>query len=272
MAGLGGWAMAKLWQGDSHVEKQAERVAASWDEEARSRKAAVDLLGRVEAVLRNYLQAADIEEKAKFVRHAQRVSLLMESHYRRHELVPAQFERIKDLQPFAIEKRPFIYVEARLAGGEVRTLSMEEMPDRALKIDWESEVAYQPMSIEEFVERKPEEAMDFRVYARLDTFYSYEFSDPERYVALLLTERGSEQFLFGYVERGTETEAELTRILEPNIRVPKPVMLRLRFLPETRARRSVQVEKMVSPRWVYAEDPGVAVSTGDPAKSPQNGR
>ena len=31
----------------------------------------------------------------------------------------------------------------------------------------------------------------------------------------------------------------------------KPVLLRVRFLPDTQSRRSVLVEKVVAPRWVY---------------------
>ena len=107
----------------------------------------------------------------------------------------------------------------------------------------------------EIHEQKPSEAMDFRVYARLDTFYAYEFADRERYQALLLTGRNSEEFLFGYIEKGSADEIELTRFLSREITKGQPVLLRLRFLPETRSRRSVLVEKVVAPRWVHVEPP-----------------
>jgi hypothetical protein len=255
---LGGWALAKLAQGEAHVEEQAERIDAVLEAEKKSTEQATELLERAERRLGAYLAAGEAREKAKFVRHPARVAPLMDAYYRTHDLKPAKFASIENFQPFGVENRPFIYVEAKLADGSLRPLSMEQCADGELRIDWESEVAYMPMRLEEFVEKKPGEAMDFRGYARLDMFYSYEFADQKRYQAVMLTERESEHFLFGYIERGTEDCERLIRLLAPQIRTPKPVMMRIRFLPGTISRRSVLIEKFVSPRWIHVEDPSDA--------------
>jgi hypothetical protein len=115
-------------------------------------------------------------------------------------------------------------------------------------------VGYLPIDPAEYIREKPTAPMDFRVYARLDTFHGYEFMDRERYQALLLTFRDSEEFIFGYVEKGTSDERFLTEFLGRDLLVAQPVYLRLRFLPDTRSRRSVLVEKLVAPRWVHIDN------------------
>ncbi|NIP98684.1 MAG: hypothetical protein GWO24_36860 [Akkermansiaceae bacterium] len=255
LIGLGGWALAKLSQGEERLDQQAESVQASWAENERETREALELLAEIERAARAYLMAGEIGEKARYVRHRERVMPLMESYYGRHGLKPAQFESIEQIRPLAIENKPFDFIEVRLAGGGNVMLFIEETPDGELKFDWEAEVAYQPMALEDYIREKPTAAMDFRVYARLDTFHAFEFVDRERYQALLLTERNSDQFLFGYIEKGTEDEVQLTRFLSRNITKGQPVLLRLRFLPGTRSHRSVLVEEMVAPRWVHVTPP-----------------
>ena len=140
-------------------------------------------------------------------------------------------------------------------GGESIPLLVEQLANGDLKFDWESEVSYQPMEIAEYLEKKPTEPMDFRVYARLDTFYGFEFSDPRRRLPLFLTFRDTDEFLFGYIERGTPGEVGLSKFLRRQILVGQPVILRLRFLPGTQSHRSVLVEKVVAPRWVLIDVP-----------------
>ena len=255
LLGLGGWALGKLSKGEAHLDEQVELVQANWDEEERKRQEALDFLSRVERVTRDYLGAGDLSEKAKHVRHAKRVIPLMDAYYRRHDFKPLQFERIDYIRPIAIEQRPFVFLTVGVEGGETIMLFIEDTPEGELKFDWEAEVAYQPVELEDYVEQKPTEPMDFRVYARLDTFYSYEFSDQGRYQALLLTARDSGEFLFGYMERGTEDELELTAYLKREVKRRKPMMLRLRFLPGTLGKRSVLVEKVLARSWVHVEPP-----------------
>ncbi len=253
--GLSGWALSKLSRGEEHLEEQVKEVRQGWDEEERREREATELLARVEEAVKAYLLAGDITEKASWVRHRERVIPLMESYYQRHDFNPVRFERITKFLPVGIGGFSFFSIFAEVEGGGQVGLLVEDTREGELRFDWESEVAYQPMEIEDYLKQKPTEPMDFRVYAALDSFYNYEFSDSERYRALLLTFRDSEEFLFGYVEIGSQSERALTYYLRKSQGTIQPVLLRLRWLPETRARRSVLVERLVALRWAHANAP-----------------
>ena len=143
---------------------------------------------------------------------------------------------------------------------------LEQQAGGVLRFDWESEVCYQPTSWAEFIEERPEEGLDFRVYMKADAHYAHEFSDKEAYRSLYLTVRGEEAYLFGYVPRGTDLEERIDKALRTGRGGPVPALLRLRFEPGSRGQRLVRVEEMRSPRWAYLEDPDWAdPGGGNPA-------
>ncbi|MCH2298762.1 MAG: hypothetical protein MK441_12790, partial [SAR324 cluster bacterium] len=205
---------------------------------------------RLERMVADYLAAPTVEEKSKYVRHPERVLPLMREFYQRRELAIVRFQSIEALRPAEVENYPFFGIDVKVEGKSgVQLLLVEECADGELLFDWESEVNYQPMAISDYLEKKPTEPMDFRVYARLDTFYSYEFTNQERYQPLKLTFRDEDEFLFGYVEKGSVEARGLTALLEEE-KAEYPLLLRLRFLPETKSRRSVLVEKVLATSWV----------------------
>ncbi|MFP6859243.1 MAG: hypothetical protein VCA73_18335 [Roseibacillus sp.] len=252
---LGAWALMKVTKGEAHLEAESKQVRAGLDQEERERQSALALLTRVEKLATRYLLADDVVAKAAYVRHRERVLPLMQEHYQRHDFKTVHFESIEEFYPIGVGNYPFIYLTGKGEGGESIPLLVEQLANGDVKFDWESEVSYQPMEIAEYLEKKPTEPMDFRVYARLDTFYGFEFSDPKRHLPLFLTFRDADEFLFGYIERGTPGEVGLSKFLRRQILVGQPVILRLRFLPGTQSHRSVLVEKVVAPRWVLIDVP-----------------
>ncbi|HJM62752.1 MAG TPA: hypothetical protein QGF50_03470, partial [Roseibacillus sp.] len=186
---------------------------------------------------------------------------LMREYYRRHELTSARFQAVGDIKPTQVENHPFFAIDPMIEGkSDARGLLIEDCADGELRFDWESEVSYQPMAISDYLEKKPAEAMDFRVYVGLDTFYGYEFSDQERYQSLKLTFRDEDEFLFGYIEKGSAHGRGLAALLGAR-GVSLPLRLRLRFLPDTGSRRSVLVEKVLANSWVQIEE---SESAGQP--------
>jgi len=247
--GLGGLLMLISGEREETRKSQAEQ-----EERRKQTGEAQELLERVEQVVRRYLATTSVEEKSKYVRHRARVLPLMREYYGRRELTSARFQAIGDIKPAEVENYPFFGIDVMVEGkSDAQLLLIEDCADGELRFDWESEVNYQPMEILDYLEKKPIEAMDFRVYVGLDTFYGYEFSDQERYQSLKLTFRDEDEFLFGYIEKGSEHGRGLVALLgarEGYI----PLRLRLRFLPDTRSRRSVLVERVLATSWVQIEE------------------
>jgi len=238
---------------EKNVVKEEVRMKQSEDAEK--------LLEKVEQVTRKYLAATSVEEKSRYVRHRARILPLMREYYRRHELTSARFQAVGDIKPTQVENHPFFAIDPMIEGkSDARWLLIEDCADGELRFDWESEVSYQPMAISDYLEKKPTEAMDFRVNAALDTFYGYEFSDKERYQSLKLTFRDEDEFLFGYIEKGSAHGRGLAALLGAR-GVSLPLRLRLRFLPDTGSRRSVLVEKVLANSWVQIEE---SESAGQP--------
>lgn len=247
---LGGWSAITLSRGEINLKGQEAESSRKKEKEARETASALALIERLERAVSGYLSASTVEEKSSYVRHRERVLPLMRDHYRRHELLGEEFESIEDLRAAEVENYPFFGVDVKVAGKtDVKLLLIEDCEDGELRFDWESEVSYQPMAISDYVGKKPTDVMEFRVYAELDSFYSYEFSDQDRYKSIKLTFRDEDEFLFGYVERGSMQERGLTAILEGKEN-EFPLLLRLRFLPDTRSRRSVLIEEVLATSWV----------------------
>ncbi|MDA1007077.1 MAG: hypothetical protein O3A87_11440, partial [Verrucomicrobia bacterium] len=258
--GLGVLFMA-LWRirkGDEKLSLQTERVEARLEKEREEGEVAAQLTMRIKEVADLYLAARTVEEKLRHVRMPEKVRPLMEDYYRTHSLDQRLTEGFYFFEPIAVQRHPFLILKMQMRGGGDVVLVMEEGEDGDVRVDWESDVAYATMTLDEYVERKPLEATEFRVNVAYDSFYSFEFSDQDRYVSLFLSERDRPGFLFGYAERGSLVHEQLVEILgrdeegkdlRKGERVVAPMLLRVRFLPDSRGLRSVLVEELVSPGW-----------------------
>ena len=251
--GVGYW---HIPSGDERLRSRAAEVSEKLAVEQQELEEAAALMDRIEDVLRRYLAAETIEEKARFVRDPERVLPLMRAYYQDHELVPQRYERVKSFYPVGVENYPFLVVQAGLESGEVLPLLLQQVGEEEIRLDWESEVAYQPMTMEAFLRKRPETGVDFRVYVSYDQFYAFEFADPAKFVSLMLTERNSDGFLFGYVERGGQAHEEIARLLDQTESPQEAMLLKLRFLPGSLGTRSVLVEEVVAPRWAYVDGTG----------------
>ena len=247
---LGGWASVTLFKGEARRESESRKLLAKQMDADQQEASARVLIERLEQLVTAYLGAPSVEEKSRFVRHPERVLPLMREFYQRQELLTDRFEAIETLRPAAVENYPFFGIRVKVEGkADPRLLLVEDCEDGELRFDWESEVNYQPMAISDYLQKKPTEAMDFRVYARLDTFYSYEFTNQDRYQALKLTFRDEDEYLFGYVERRSVEGRGLAALLADD-KAEFPLLLRLRFLPNTESTRSVLVGKVLATSWV----------------------
>lgn len=225
--------------------------------EAEQKKEAEERYLIMEHTLRDYMAADTLEKKSKYVRHPERVRPLMEDYYSRNEMITRDFEGVSEYHIVSLENHPFIALRAELAGEKGIAVLLEEEKE-AFKIDWESEVSYQPMSPETFREKRPDGAATFRFYVRPDHFYAYEFQDEQKWRCYKLTLRDSEEHFFGYVERGSLIDEEMekaTRNEKSAATRKSPLILKVSYPPAGRSDRLLKIEEIISIRWAYATNP-----------------
>ncbi|MDB4386782.1 hypothetical protein N9Z15_01075 [Akkermansiaceae bacterium] len=224
--------------------------------EEKERIEAASSYDALESQLGAYFSATTIEEKLKYVRHPERVEPLMRDYYSRHKIIPKEYKSIVEFHIVSLDNRPFTALSVETKDESKKLAVLVEKTSEGSKFDWESEVVYQPMSLDQFMEKRPAEAMDFRVYATADRYYAYEFQDEQKWLCYRLSERDGEGYLFGYFSREQEEVVEkVMGSLSPTRKIAKPLVLRLRFRPNGKGPRSVLIEKVVAERWAYSTDP-----------------
>ena len=254
------WAAVVGLQGEKAVESKVQDVASKLEQEEEENRSALDFAKELDLVARKYLAAKTISEKAKYIRDRERVVPLMKDFYSRKELEPESCERVTSFSPLGLENQSFMLVglEMSNASGDEKTkwIMVEQTEDNRVLVDWEADVAYQPIPLEEYLVRKPTEPVRLRLLVQKDHFYNYEFSDAERYLSVKLTDRDSDHYLFGYLERGSKAHDVVEELLQDNPLGYDPMIVQVRFMPDTESKRSVLVERIVEPRWIYTNGDG----------------
>lgn len=248
LLGVLGWAM---FQGAG--EEKVEALGAAGPGAGGMEEAEVHL-ARMEEVLREFLGAETVAERAKWVRNGEQMIPLMQDYYREREFDRHVYEKILTHDLAALYQHPFVVVKVSTEGGEELPILMEDLGND-FRVDWGATVSYNPVSISEYIERTPTDPVTLRVYAQVDNYFNYEFSDERQFRCFRLNFRGSEEELFGYVPRGTELEQKFAKVMplanRPGQRALQPMILRVRFLENSRAPRSVLIEQLESGLWIF---------------------
>jgi len=229
--------------------------------EALAKDEAAEHYERTEEVLRGFLGGGTLEEKAKYVRHPERVIPLMKSFYSWNEVESISYDQIEAYQIYSMENLPFMVLEVADKAGRSYPVLLEDGRDGIL-VDWESFVCYQPMSVDEYASKRPTEVMTFRARVFRDFYYTYEFSNEEEFACYKLIFRDSDVVLHGYVKRGTELDKKFEKIYgDSGTGKMQSLILKMRFLEGGKAKNSVLIEDMVSTLWAYPADPAKVASS-----------
>ena len=224
--------------------------------EAKLMEVAARDYDEMEEILRGFLSAKTVEERLKYVRHPNRVKPLMLDYYRRFPIQSYQYKKVSEYTTIPLKKRPFVALSVRVAEGENLPILLEDV-EKGYLVDWESFVSYQPIAFEDYLKKRPTVPIDLRVYGSFDDFYAYEFPEEDGYLCVRMTAKNTDKVIFGYVREGTSLASEMKKYLEaPSGRSKtQPFILRVRFLPESKAPRSVVIDKIVATFWAYPTNP-----------------
>jgi hypothetical protein len=289
---VGGWAIYDVMQARGVTQDIVLENKLLLEDKEKEDQEVRDLLGDMQYCVSGYLAAGSVDAMLPFVRHPERVGPLMGEFYKTNKRWRRRFTRFEHIRAVSMGTRSFVYVKAEAEEGAAQNLFLEQLDDGSFRVDWESEVIYQPMPWKEYLAKRPLAPLDMRVLVQADDFYGFAFRDSKRYQCYKLTTAGSDDYLFGYVERGSQVALEMEELLvrlknpgevsdvqleekeedekiideivlsdellqedEEVVAKAEAMILRLRFLQDDPSKRCVMIESLVAERWMYEVSP-----------------
>jgi len=250
------------------VEKEvvAERFYPSQDEG----EAAVELVQR-------FLAADTVEDKLPLVRFPEKVKPLMDLWYkgRPDRAIKTRWDELsQSLTKFIhVDGTKFVVVTLLVEPEEeYRLFAVESTADNGLKVDWETAVGWQAMTVEEFMKGKPTTPQPFRVQAAPGDYYNGAYSDESVWCAVNLTYPRNPDFnLYGYVERNTPTGDRLMQLLGYTLTrdangknvwemvqtTSKALVLAIAFRREGSDPKQVTIHEVLHEEWFLKDGPAV---------------
>lgn len=234
---------------DAAQDRARKKVELAQQEQIEAR----NLVSKLTSALSQYSSATTVEEKLLSARQPERVRPLMEGYYETRELSPLSGAKLIGQYTLPIKSLSFVVLSASFDDAPNKVFLAEVDNDLNVRIDWVSDVCFQPVDIAQYIAEKPSEAVDLRIFANPDNFYVYEFSDSEKYQCFKLTFRDNDEILYGYTERNSLTGKKLQEHFQiarrHGKRNPEPLSLKVRFLENSMSERGVFIEEFIAPRW-----------------------
>ena len=166
ICGVGVWAIYDVFQSQAGQDALSEENALLDAAQAKETRDVRFALEDMQDCARGYLEAGSVQAMLPFVRHPERVGPLMQDYYKSHKRWRRKFKRFEQLRAVNIGRKSFVYVNAVTEVGKSQNLLLEQMEDGNFRIDWESDVIYQPMPWSEYLSKRPLLPMDMRVKVR----------------------------------------------------------------------------------------------------------
>lgn len=175
-----------------------------------------------ELVVKSYLDSNTFKERARYVLDADRVRPEMVEYYK-DKSFPTKYIEMS-VKGDARKVGDWVGVRVVLRRGknafgvEVEEAAWYDLQRTAsgYLIGWEDSIGYNPMSFPAYKAQRPEKPMEFRVLAKLDDHYNYEFLGGGNlfYSIELRPQNHMFQYLDGYVEKRSPTGQKLYEILK----------------------------------------------------------
>lgn len=234
--------------------------------ETKSVEEAEDPMKNVEsarAVMKRFLAASTVEEMAAEVRHPEETKARIERFYAGKKIAPLTIRgESSQWGEASINDRNFISNTMELSDFDIRSVSLELFADGPPKVDWESWVNWSEMPWADFLSHPPDDAMEFRVSATQDDFYTGAFNGREFDMLcfkLRSPKKSQYEFCYGYCDKNSEVGTQIlfmqrrarqARKLDEKGKPLANCILRLRFSPEGKKFNQLMIEKMVFQGWV----------------------
>ena len=205
----------------------------------------------VSASLEEFLNSDDIEAKIKLSRSSERVIPLMRKYYEKYDDGPIAFRRISS----AGEEGTgiidgFYLIKVSFPDFSILPVILAFEDDRIV-VDWESFVGYSEITLGEFISKKPRNSTLMRLNATSDNYFNYQFQE-ETYRCLYLRNPKDTEAVYGYIEKGTRADDQLSRIIESGQSI-RFLTLKIQYPKKLGGKNQVIIDEIVTPGWLIKE-------------------
>ena len=203
------------------------------------------------ASLEEFLNSDDIEAKIKLSRSAERVIPLMRKYYQNYDDGPIAFRRISS----AGEKgtgiiNGFYLIKVSFPDFSILPVILAFENDRIV-VDWESFVGYSEITLSEFVTKKPRNSTLMRLNASSDNYFNYQFQE-DIYRCLYLRNPEDTEAVYGYIERGSRVDDQLSRVIESGQSI-RFLTLKIQYPKKLGGKNQVIIDEIVTSGWLIKE-------------------
>ncbi len=257
LAGAVAWSLTQVKESESQVKKAREESAEILMNDEQEEAEAAQLVERIHSNIGRFFVARSVGEMLPLIRQPERVRPLLEAYYSDVPVIPYKVLRTLRFEPLTIGKQAsFWLTTVELEDHTSRNLIIDVRDPAQPLIDWETLVSHQPMDWDHFARDRPEnQALDFRVYAQADNFFSHEFADSSKWSCFKLTTLVGEETIFGYAAADGLVAREILDVISQNNGQAVSLILRVKIPEGTQSRSGVVIEKLVCPRWIHVESP-----------------
>lgn len=205
-------------------------------------------LAAAEEVIAKFLETPTWKQRVLLVRDRLRVAPLMSLYYSKNADGPQAFDSIVE----ATELSPKFSQHVVVFEGGGRRVATVEHSAAGPRVDWESFVGAGEMGWSDFLELKQAAPTLFRVLVSPAGHFENQFGDPSKlqcYSLRNISEPGA-KVVYGYAEKGGTIAKALDYQLQLSEDATVPMILRLKFPPDSPVDFQVWVSELVQAGWV----------------------
>ena len=178
------------------------------------------------------------------VHQPERVRPLMESY----SLAPRVFGRLELLARRSQGSLVYHVAQALTDEGEKESFILLHTLRDGWRIDWETQVAYNPQSWNSLIENPPKDAVTLRVRAAPGAYYNYQYSNARNFLCVELREPNGDRIVYGYIDKDTLRSKPLMELLDQGNEIP--LMVEVRFPTEGEADAQATIVAFPQEGWL----------------------
>ena len=215
-------------------------------------------------VLDLILKTSHISGKLEHVIDKPGIELRMKEYYEKRGLKdPEVGEQVADFEIQMAGDRylDVVYKNPLRPSGTLRASFLRDAKG-IVRLDWESFTGFSALDMRAFRDAKSEEAATMRVYASVDDYYNYEFSEPKKYLSVRLRNADGSEAVNGYCALGGRVATAITARLAAATasdsggggpagkRSWAPVIVKVRFPPKAQSDHCVELMDLMHGQWL----------------------
>lgn len=167
-------------------------------------KRALPKVEEARRVLELLARTAHISGKLEYIINKPGIELRMKEFYETRGLKePEVGEQVADFEIQMAGDRylDVVYKNGTRPPGNLRASFLRDEKGM-VRLDWESFVGFSALNMRDFRDKKAEDPVTMRVYASVDDYYNYEFTDSKKFLSVRLRNADGSEAVNGYCELG----------------------------------------------------------------------